>query len=213
MDLGAADGGPDGCFVLGCDLYGLLLGATAGKQITIDATAVGWGWTINGGQIDLITAVLHELGHVLGLEHGDDDEGLMGETLAAGESHGAPEWSPNVTASGGGTVEPNETFVVNLTSISGGQAVVTISNDDGVLRAGTLRRRRPCRRRGSRAAPTRSADPLPRLPASRGLGGAGEEGRQGQGEGQAEGQGRTDGQALPAGRGLLTRRHALVFRR
>ena len=42
------------------------------------------------------------------------------------------------------TVEPNETFLVNLTSISGpatiadGQAVVTIQNDDGVLRAGTL---------------------------------------------------------------------------
>ena len=31
--------------------------------------------------MDLLTAVVHELGHVLGRDHGD---GAMGETLAAG---------------------------------------------------------------------------------------------------------------------------------
>jgi len=66
------------------DLPDLDLGSTVGKAITIDATAAGWGWTVAGGQMDLLTAVLHELGHVLGLDHGDVAGGLMGGTLAPG---------------------------------------------------------------------------------------------------------------------------------
>ena len=42
--------------------------------------------------MDLLTVVLHELGHVLGLGH-DEDGGVMGETLAAGSVYrlSAPE--------------------------------------------------------------------------------------------------------------------------
>ncbi|HEV8251466.1 MAG TPA: Calx-beta domain-containing protein, partial [Gaiellaceae bacterium] len=68
------------------DLDGLLLGVTDGSTVTIDRTAAGWGWSVSGGQMDLRSVLLHELGHVLGLEH--SDEGVMAETLAAGEARG-----------------------------------------------------------------------------------------------------------------------------
>ena len=72
-------------FALG-DLADNLLATTVGSSITIDATAAGWGWGVGGDGSG--TVLLHELGHVLGFEHGDE-ESLMGETLAPGEAHGA----------------------------------------------------------------------------------------------------------------------------
>jgi len=70
-------------------LDGSLLGITGGLEITIDATAAGWGWSLSSsggveGRMDLLTVVLHELGHTLGLDH--DADGLMAETLAPGVS-------------------------------------------------------------------------------------------------------------------------------
>jgi hypothetical protein len=65
------------------DLEGDALGVTSDRTVFIDAEAAGWGWSASG--MDLLTVVLHELGHVLGLDH--DDGGLMAGTLAAGESY------------------------------------------------------------------------------------------------------------------------------
>ncbi|HET8605719.1 MAG TPA: hypothetical protein VFL66_01680, partial [Gaiellaceae bacterium] len=65
------------------DLPDLDLGLTDGKTIKIDPTAAGWGWSGDGEHMDLATVVMHELGHTLGLEHGD---GLMDPTLQAGET-------------------------------------------------------------------------------------------------------------------------------
>src|SRR5688572_14161628 len=67
------------------DLPELGLGRTVGTSIEIDPTAAGHGWDV----LDLGTVVRHELGHVLGFEH-TDDEGLMEELLAPGETHGVP---------------------------------------------------------------------------------------------------------------------------
>jgi Ca2+-binding RTX toxin-like protein len=82
------------------DLPGAELGETVGRDIRIDPTAAGWGWfvdktprkdtefTLAGDQgeqhrMDLLTAVMHEIGHVLGKEH--EPTGLMAEQLQPGD--------------------------------------------------------------------------------------------------------------------------------
>jgi hypothetical protein len=84
------------------DFNGLTLGLTDGSTITMDADAAGWGWFVDptpeddvefsepggddDGRMDLLTAVMHEIGHVLGYEDlaGDADH-LMSATLDAGQ--------------------------------------------------------------------------------------------------------------------------------
>jgi Ca2+-binding RTX toxin-like protein/Ca2+-binding EF-hand superfamily protein len=92
------------------DLTGSELGQTLGGTIQIDSTAAGFGWfvdstpednnefggTLDGssleanaggeaeGRIDLLTVVLHELGHVAGFSH-DSGLELMEPVLPAGE--------------------------------------------------------------------------------------------------------------------------------
>jgi len=81
------------------DLPGNYLGLFSGNSILIDRNGGDWDWFIdlspaddlefttpgNQGEqnrMDLLTVVMHELGHLIGLDH--DDEGLMIEALAAG---------------------------------------------------------------------------------------------------------------------------------
>jgi probable HAF family extracellular repeat protein len=81
------------------DLPGNLLGEASGNTIRIDQNAAGWGWFVDRtprsdsefhrpgdqgeqGKMDLLTTVMHELGHILGRDH--EDSGVMVETLATG---------------------------------------------------------------------------------------------------------------------------------
>jgi hypothetical protein len=70
------------------DLPGLQLGLAGSGAIVLDVNAAGYGWYFEAAQenreaaasrMDLLTAVLHELGHVAGLadEYGDPDSGDM----------------------------------------------------------------------------------------------------------------------------------------
>ena len=74
------------------DLPDLELGRAIGNAIDIDPAAAGHGWSVvvadGAPRMDLLTVVLHELGHVLGYEH--TTQGLMAPTLAAGETHVVP---------------------------------------------------------------------------------------------------------------------------
>ena len=91
------------------DLSGLTLGQTVGDTVLIDIDAAGHGWFVDltasddsefglqpdpgklvaeetspaFGRMDLLTVVMHELGHVVGFDH-MDIEGIMGETLETG---------------------------------------------------------------------------------------------------------------------------------
>jgi hypothetical protein len=93
-------------------LGGGALGEEAGDAITIDPTAAGYGWYVDGDpssdaafplaegdglhalpgsdaatHMDLLTVVMHEYGHVLGLPDVDaalQPGNLMADTLAAG---------------------------------------------------------------------------------------------------------------------------------
>jgi DNA-binding beta-propeller fold protein YncE len=64
------------------------LGESLGNVVLIDAKADGHGWSIGGpmaGQVDLLTVVEHEMGHLLGLSDvSAGSANLMSETLAPG---------------------------------------------------------------------------------------------------------------------------------
>ena len=89
------------------------VGASDGNSITLDADAAGLGWFIDltpnsneefvqganpnewiakpgsaaEGKMDLLTTLLHEYGHVLGLSHSTDSHGIMSATLKPGVRH------------------------------------------------------------------------------------------------------------------------------
>ncbi|HWQ11706.1 MAG TPA: Ig-like domain-containing protein, partial [Roseiflexaceae bacterium] len=86
------------------DLEGGRLGETSGTTVRIDRDAAGWGWFVDTtpaddaefaggraaasslahGRVDLLTAVLHELGHVLGRTHTTHASALMASELPTG---------------------------------------------------------------------------------------------------------------------------------
>jgi hypothetical protein len=90
--------------VLVSDLPGSQLGAFENGSLVVDLDAGGQGWFIDAtpqsneefaggvaaddspaaGRVDLLTALLHQMGHLLGLEDVEDADELMSVELAAG---------------------------------------------------------------------------------------------------------------------------------
>ncbi|MDF1754814.1 MAG: autotransporter-associated beta strand repeat-containing protein [Verrucomicrobiales bacterium] len=96
------------------DLDGARLGYAEGSHIYIDRDAAGLGWFIDStpdqdeefaisgsstftsatdptsvayDNVDLLSVILHEQGHVLGLDHDEDPDSLMDDTIGKGERH------------------------------------------------------------------------------------------------------------------------------
>jgi hypothetical protein len=110
------------------DLPGAMLGQEDGGIIELDSDAAGHGWFVDptpgddvefgpdgralagsgaAGTMDLLTVVLHELGHLLGFEHGALP--FMSETLAAGV-----RLTPETTTEGSATwIEPAAPLAVS----------------------------------------------------------------------------------------------------
>ena len=108
--LGNSTADPSGITLNLADLPGGAIGQTTGTNITLDTNAAGYNWFIDptpadnseylptsnpnewvakagseaAGKMDMLSVLLHEYGHALGINHSADPNDYMGTTLTAG---------------------------------------------------------------------------------------------------------------------------------
>src|SRR5262249_38451327 len=110
------------------DLPGSQLGFTSAGTIYLDRNAAGYGWFVDAtpaddsefpatpsspayGRVDLLTVIVHEIGHALGFEH-EAGDGVMAESLPLGVRR-MPTTS-DVVIAGAGTPANDPTVVNSL---------------------------------------------------------------------------------------------------
>jgi hypothetical protein len=150
------------------ELDGGILGEARGDTLYIDSDAAGYGWFVDttpednnefgisldayrlladagsdaDGRVDLLTVLLHEIGHVLGYGH-DSGLAVMGEKVGNGERVGLGEPSLATLGYGGGDagpvsgmlvtgIAPNVTLDLTPSADDATSVVVTV-NPDGTI--------------------------------------------------------------------------------
>ena len=144
------------------DLPGDLLAVAVGDNIIVDIDAAGRGWFVDAtpeddaefapdgetsslaavdpaaaAGVDLLTVVMHELGHVRGLDHADGDGDLMSATLGSGvrliPDSAAPILLPAPPEELRAAVEPQSTIQSNIVAWLDGAWLRTLDDAEFAL--------------------------------------------------------------------------------
>jgi hypothetical protein len=138
------------------------LGWEVPGQIWLDPTAAGWGWSLDGapGQMDLLTVVSHEVGHVLGFGDHAGGNDVMTTTLAAGVRRlpEAPSGTSTVVAAATTPGDSSIPVVAGAGELAVAQPGVPLSTLSGTGAGGTAF---TGVRRGGLALPLPAAAALP----------------------------------------------------
>jgi hypothetical protein len=142
------------------DLSTGMLASTSGSHVSIDLDAAGWGWFVDptpadnvefgsahsatelaatggeaSGHVDLLTTVMHELGHVLGLAHSAVPGDLMDDTVELGIRR-LPDATDVAQANGASAAQAAEAALPLSAQAAAGTLVIAGTSGNDTIDAG-----------------------------------------------------------------------------